>query len=282
MSETSSALAAHKRPVPTDLPIAEREQWRKLPFDGPHNFRELGGYKNEQGQSLKYGMLYRADKLSHLSDDDLAYVKILEIKTVVDFRSDEERLHEPNNISELSQIKTELLTVDVRGAAVNLIREKIANSSATSEDMGELLVNVNREFVEHFTPTFKKLFELLLNPESYPLVFHCTAGKDRTGFAAALILKILGVNQATVMQDYLATNTFTHDAMDQILERIDERSFGQFNTDALRALFAVQEHYLQNAFNTINKLYGNFDDYVKEGLGLEQTHIEQLKELLLD
>lgn len=281
-TEEPQVIPPHKRPVLVELPHNEREQWRKLPFDGAHNFRELGGYSNTDGQTLKHGMLYRADKLSHLSDDDLAYFRILDISTVVDFRGDEERENEPNKLDDLSHIQTELLTIDVRGAAVNLIREKIANSSATGEDMGALLVNVNREFIENFTPTYKQLFRLLLNESSYPLVFHCTAGKDRTGLAAALILRVLGADMALVMQDYLATNTFTAQAIDKILASIDERSFGQFNTEALRELFAVKSHYLEEAFSTIDKIYGDFDTFVSKGLELTSADINELKRLLLN
>ena len=274
-------LAAHERPIPARLPSAEREAWRKLPFDGPKNFRELGGYKTADGRRLKHGLIYRADKLSALSDDDLTYMRLLDIRTVVDFRSNEEREHEPNNIDELDSIVTELLTVDVKGAAVNLLREKIAASTASEEDVAQLLVNVNREFVLSFTPTFARLFELLLADQAGPLVFHCTAGKDRTGFAAALILRIMGVDEDTLMADYLATNSFTRAVMDEILESIDQRAFGQFNTTALRKLFGVESRYLQEAFDTIEKEYGDFEVYRKEGLMLNDSAVAELQARLL-
>ena len=148
--------------------------------------------------------------------------------------------------------------------------------------MGHFLVEANREMVERYTPVYKQWLQSLLSEESYPQVFHCTAGKDRTGFGAALLLSILGVPHDVIVQDYLATNTYTAARVDHIVQYVNEKTMHQVNQDVVRVLFTVQKHYLAEAFKAIEEEYGDIDNYIETALGFTQTERATLQTLLLE
>lgn len=276
-------MNASARPLPQTLPAEQREAWRCLPFEGANNFRELGGYRNVHGQQLRWGMLYRADKLSSLSDEDLAYFERLGICRVVDFRADEERVDAPNRLPENAAIDEVVMAIAAKGAAVLKVAGALSEADATPVQMGRLLVAVNRELVEDFSDTYSAWMRGLLEPSNYPQLFHCTAGKDRTGFAAAILLRALDVPMETVMADYLATNHYTAERIEEILDSLAEGGhLANINRDALRALFAVEAHYLGEAFAAIDEHYGSFSAYLEKGLGFSEIERQGLRELLLE
>jgi len=114
------------------------------------------------------------------------------------------------------------------------------------------------------------------------VIFHCTAGKDRTGLAAALLLRILGVSTDDVMDDYLATNTFTRERIERIVHHINEMTMHQVNEDVVRVLFKVQSRFLNEAYKSIDEHYGNFASFVEIGLGFGEAECGRLRELLLE
>ena len=128
-----------------------------------------------------------------------------------------------------------------------------------------------RAFVRHNTHRFSSLFGHLLESDD-PLVFHCTAGKDRTGFAAALILRALGVPQDDVMRDYLLTN-----------ERLKPKSeWKGLDPEVAVVLYRVQPEFLDAAFETVDQTYGGVEAYFREGLGLREAERARLRELYLE
>ncbi len=113
-------------------------------------------------------------------------------------------------------------------------------------------------------------------------MFHCTAGKDRAGFAAALVLRILGVPKERVIEDYLLTNVFTEKETEKILWQIRLASFFQADTDNIRQLLGVEERYIVAAFDAIESEWGSFDRYVSEGLGISAEEIARLRSIYLE
>jgi protein-tyrosine phosphatase len=114
------------------------------------------------------------------------------------------------------------------------------------------------------------------------MMFHCTAGKDRTGFGAAIIMLALGVPKETIMEDYLATNIYTHDRIERTLLIVKVASFFQTDTEALRPILGVEAVFLEEAFNAIEDHYGSTDNYLKLGLGLDEDKLQQLRDLLTE
>ncbi len=270
------------RPIPAELPAAERSAYRKLPMDGAHNFRDLGGYETSDGRRLKWGMLYRSDKLSDISPTDEQYMEKLGIRRIVDFRAPIEREEEPNRIAPDSSIAVINQPIAVDAAAVDHVKDRIAASDVTAAEMGQLLVDANRQMVEQFTPVYREWMQSLLNTDNYPSLFHCTAGKDRTGLAAALAMYAVGVPMETIYEDYLLTNTYTADHIERMVNLIEMGTLFKANSDAVRALFAVDRAYLGEAFKAMEEHYGSVDAYLSEGLGIGPEERQRLREILLE
>ena len=277
-----SSLPAAERPIPALLPADQRQTLRKLPFNNAHNFRDLGGYKNADGKTVKWGLIYRSDKLSALSSEDEYFLDQLGLTRIVDFRSIKEREAEPDRISPASSIAMQQIPINVSGVDVDVIKSKMASGELHQDQLSSLLVLANREFVEQYTPSYKVLIQSMLESNNLPVVFHCTAGKDRTGFAAALILLALDVPKETVITDYLATNQYTADHIDKTIKLIKWGSLFQADAEALRPILGVEERFINEAFSAIEEHYGSIDNYLEKGLGLTAEKRTRLKNLLLE
>ena len=277
-----SSLPADERPIPAQLPEAEREALRKLPFENAHNFRDLGGYKTSDGKTVKWGLIYRSDKLSELSSEDEFYLDRLGLTRIVDFRSIKEREAAPDRVAPASSIAIQHVPIKVTGADFDLIKSKIESGDLREDELSELLVQANRELVEQYTLIYRAWIQSILEDNGLPMAFHCTAGKDRTGFGAAIVLLALGVPKETVMADYLATNTYTAEQIEKTVSIVKWASLFQADAEALRPILGVEERFLNEAFLAIDEHYGSVDNYLTEGLGLTPDKRQQLRDLLLE
>lgn len=271
---------AEQRKIPSELPVHQREEWRRLPLDGAENFRDLGGYLSDDGRSMKWGIIYRSGQLHHLTKDDLAYMERLGIRQIADFRSPSEVEDKPDKIPGKIIYKT--YPIDIAGS--DLRDRIIAVIKGESEmDMAAYMMNVNRQFATDYTGVYSRWIQNLAgNPDPSPMVFHCNAGKDRAGFAAAILLRTLGIPEDTVLADYLKTNIYTVEFMEKTIRKI--RTMTQFRNDGevLRPLLGVDKRYLQTALNTIDEEWGSFEEYIKRGLRLSESDVEALKTRFLD
>ncbi|WP_317933508.1 tyrosine-protein phosphatase [Halioxenophilus sp. WMMB6] len=275
-------LAPDQRRIPSELPAETRADFRKLPLQGAENFRDVGGYATADGGRVKWGVIYRSDALSELTSDDQRYLQRLQLKSVVDFRSPEEVADAPDQLGDKLAPLWRPMPITVREANTKLISESLRSGNATREQMQQFLITANENFVTDFTPLYSDWLHSLLNDNNLPTVFHCTAGKDRTGFAAAILLRTLGVDAETVMQDYLATNLYNQEYVEKKLTMIKFASFFQIDTEVLRPIFKVEAPYLQAAFATIDEQYDSFDNYLREGLKITPEEQQQLSARLVD
>ena len=249
-------IPSFERPIPVKFSENLREDYRKLPFTGAHNFRDLGGYKTEDGRALKWGKIYRSDDLHLLTDEDLKYLSRLNIKSVVDFRSDEERESEPDRLNpDMTQV---LLPIKFQPEELDdeTLKNLMKNLTFGTLDSSNLLRDFNIVIVKDFATEYKKFFRHVIENNAEPIVFHCTAGKDRAGFASAMILTVLGVPREKVIEDYLLTNTYVKDHVDSEMLEIELKTFFRADTDNLRKINLVEERYIQAAFDTIDSEWG--------------------------
>ena len=271
-------IASLERPIPANLSENLREDSRKLPFTGAHNFRDLGGYKTADGKTVKWGKVYRSDNLHSLTDEDVKYMERLNLKSVVDFRSDEERNEEPDRLTpDMTPI---LLPIkfEPEGVTETLMRDLTFGDL----DSSNLLRDFNIVLVKEFTEEYRQFFRHIVDNDGEPFVLHCTAGKDRAGFGSAMILTILGVPREKVIEDYLLTNTYVSDHVDSELLEIELKTFFRADSDNLRKIQLVEERYIQAAFDTIDSHWGGMDKYLSEGLNLNESDIEKLKSIYLE
>lgn len=273
---------AHQRPLPHLIADPEREQWRKLPFETMHNFRDLGGYCSADGRPLRWGRLYRSDKIAGLSAEDIKYLKRLNLQRIVDFRSPEEVQSNPHSLWPDAEVAIHLLPVSVEAANIDKLTARLTEASVSADEMADFLVAANREMIERFTPTFRQWMQSLLEEDFYPQVFHCSAGKDRTGLAAALVLHAVGVADDVIMQDYLATNAYTEGRVRQILNLLQDHPEWQRSDAALGRLMRAAPEFINAAYAVIDSDYGSIDHYLQRGLGIGDSERQRLRALLLE
>jgi protein-tyrosine phosphatase len=246
-------------------------------MDGAHNTRELGGYKTTDGKSVKWGMLFRSDKLSDISEADQKYLQALGIKKIIDFRSEEEKTEDPDIIpTGISYVE---MPISVDGAMRSKIEAVLKGE--TDKEVESFLIDANREFVTNYTDVYENFLRGLID-EDVPTLFHCTAGKDRAGFAAAISLIALGVSREDVIEDYMKTNAFTEDRIEEILSQIKLMSLYQADAEILRPLIGVEQIYIETAFETAEEEYGSLENFIRDGLNISDEDIQKLRNKFLE
>jgi protein-tyrosine phosphatase len=227
---------------------------RHFSLAGASNFRDLGGYPTKDGRAVRWRQIFRSNHLGHLTGTDIEVLRGLGLKSAFDFRGTEERAAA---ICVLDEIAVHSLPIEPTVVAV--LRARLAAGlSPSSAEAAEIMRASYRSYVEHNTPRFRALFAHLLEDRA-PLVIHCTAGKDRTGFACALILHALGVSDDLIAEDYLLTNRFY---------RHDPSAGTDLSEEVRKVLGSVQSSFLAAAFDGIRAGYGDLDGYFNDGLGL--------------
>ncbi len=234
-----------------------------LPMTGGYNFRDLGGIRTKEGRFVKWGKIFRSDGLDKLTDQDLRYLSSIPIVSIVDFRSSEEKEQAPDRVPSST----------VRSYAYPVFPGNFTTSDLSRIDsaaIDSLMAHINTLLVTDsiFIKRYKDLFMLLQNRHDVPLLFHCSAGKDRTGMGAALILFALGVDEETVMQDYLASNVYLGDKYNALITKHPE----------LKSLMEVKKEYLKAAINHIIAEHGAIENYLT---GKLEVDIPKFREMYL-
>ncbi len=269
-----------QRVVPAEMPTAERAAHRRLPLGGAENFRDLGGYRTEDGRQVRWGVLYRADSLSQLNRNDRRYIERLGLKEAVDFRSETERAEDPDRLPKNVRIKARPIAVGPQGMD---FEEMLSDPEMLKDFDGvQWMQEINRQLVREYTPVYRDWLHELAWKDVTPQVFHCTAGKDRTGFGAAMLLAVLGVPQEVIMQDYLLSQVYSKEATDKLLKWIHAVSLFQLDPEVLRPIMGVEASFLEAAYDEIEKEYGSLEKYLKDGLGIDRETRLRLQEKFLE
>jgi protein-tyrosine phosphatase len=166
--------------------------------------------------------------------------------------------------------------------SASALRERIGAGDLDSVDLRQLLIDANRLFAGRFAPHYAAMFERITRPEDLPALVHCTAGKDRAGFASALILRTLGVPMETVVEDFLLTNHYTAAKIERTLWMIRLVSLFRVDPEQVRPVLRVERGYLAAAFDEIAKRYGSFDAYRRDALGLDDAETAAFRQLALE
>ena len=255
----------------------------QLDFEGPNNFRDMGGYPLECGGQSRRDRLYRSDHLANLTEADQRLMKHLGIKTVIDMRRQSEIDDNPDRISD-GGIRQVWLPVRAEGADVRKLRQQLEAGTISPTDAHDYLINANVEFVQRFPEVYGQFLNLLLDESNYPLVFHCSAGKDRAGFGAAMVLLALGASLETVFHDYLATNHCTANYVNGIVDGLSDMPIAvnfKASPEAVRTLMQARVEYLQAAFDAIDRDYGSASAFLEQALDLSYSRQQKLRSLLV-
>ena len=223
---------------------------RILPIEGGYNFRDLGGLITMDNKQIQPDLLIRTDELSNLTTKDLELLAAKNVKTIVDFRTSEER---KTSIDKVPSTCENQIHMDIMAANMNAFMEKIQNGNS---DFKTMMTEFYSDLVTCSVgiKEFKRFFSILQNPKHTSVVYHCTAGKDRTGIATALILSALNVDFNTIEEDYLLSNQFLSKKYAHYLEE----------KPSLADIFLVKEEYLHHAFETIQLKYYSVEDFLTD------------------
>lgn len=241
------------------------EEWmqrkREVLLQGAYNMRDMGGYPAAKGRYVAMGRVYRSDDLGTLSGQDVAELEKREIVTVIDFRASEEVAVAPNK-----RLVTVVNSLHLGIDPGNVISFKEIFAELDEKKSSAMMMEINRALVREFQSEYARFFDVLMKSCSSPLLFHCSAGKDRTGFAAALFLASLGVDREIIMEDYLESKANA------------ERKYAKdlAHNPALYPLVTVKREYLEAAFQVMEEEYGGVESYLKIRLHVD---LDRMKEL---
>lgn len=253
---------------------------RHIYFKNVINFRDIGGIKTMEGKTVRWGKIFRSDNLAGLKKSEFRKFNDLHIRTVYDLRTaneikgKEDQLPENVNYVHFSTVKD-------NGDLLAQLKSKVLNGEISEEKSIELTLELYTGCVSENLPTVRTLLKKVLNSNE-PVLYHCSAGKDRTGMTTALILSILKVDRQTIMNEYLLSNYYRKDKIEKMLGKVKLAKIVKrhINTKVIENFMKVDEKYLNATFEVIDKKYGGMDDFIKNELQIDdKTRNELIRKL---
>jgi protein-tyrosine phosphatase len=234
---------------------------------------------------VRKGVLYRSANLARASDRDLDELSSLGIKTICDLRSHQERREEPDRLLRSTNIKIVHIPIRVerQRESGRLLRVlSLVFGDARRLDYATVTRGFYEEYVTRFRSEFAQVIRLAADGGNLPILIHCAAGKDRTGYACALIQRALGVSEEVVVQDYLLTNEHLGVFREEILQTLRRFAIFGLTGEKVSPALEARVEYLEAAFERIRCDYGTLDAYFRDGLGLADGVRSRLDDLLLE
>jgi protein-tyrosine phosphatase len=255
---------------------------RVLPLEGGRNFRDLGGYATTDGRRVRWGRLYRSGALSDLTQADHRYLADLGIAAVCDFRATSERASEPTRWPGEPPM-TYARDYESMGSK---LRASLAEGHMTAETMEAAMIGFYEDIAYDHVESYRMMFSAMLE-HRFPLVFNCSAGKDRTGMAAALILELLGVPRAQILLDYSLSETLYDFERLAVKAGASETATGFSSlkrlTPEVRApLLRSNPAYLAHALDELERREGSVAGFLEAHIGVGPREAEALREVLLE
>lgn len=256
----------------------------RIPLESLPNTRDLGGIRTADGRSIRLRRLLRSGALAGISDADREkLLKEYNLKTVIDFRTDTEREEKPDPEMEGVQIIINPIAEE-ETMGITRGRRGLLELLDLKQDADELMMKIYPRLVgdtlsrEHYA----RFFEYLLAQEEGAILWHCSAGKDRAGLGAALVLAALGVPESTIRADYLLTNTYLQPVNEQLIAQLAKVSGASAEKLAkVKIIFDAKEAYFDSALNYIKNEYGTATEYLKKALGMDKRKLQKLQRMYL-
>jgi len=263
----------------------EKEPGLSLGIASVPNLRDMGGYKTTDGSTIVGGLVYRSNQLYNISESDMLLISKLNLKSDFDLRTSVERNDKPDELPEgVNNVWLDVMA-DLPSSGPANLNALLSDAKKANIDLGggkveELFKNAYRQCISlpSAQRAYRELFLSLGDINKLPALFHCATGKDRTGWAAAALLTLLGVPMETVKLDYLRSN-------DYILPMYDS-TIKQFIADGGSpsipvAVLGVKEEYLDAAYDEMNTKYGNIENYFSKALGISVEQQNEIRKIYL-
>lgn len=257
---------------PQSAAAAHLEPSRALLLQGGQNFRDLGGYRTQDGRTVRWRTLFRSGAMNRLTAADFDYLDKLDLRTVVDLRSTEERNAAP--VAWPRKTAPQVFAKDYSQDQLGIEPGDV--TKLTGESARAMMAAGYPRILETFNDQYRRMFDQLLAGNA-PLAFNCSAGKDRTGIAAALILTALNVPRETIIEDYLLSNqrfrpdisTATNDPAFAVWRHV--------SPEVSKAFMGVDRSYIEGVFRVIDAHPGGAEGYLRDRLGLDQADLIALR-----
>jgi protein-tyrosine phosphatase len=250
---------------------------RVIALQGQSNFRDLGGYATQDGRHVKWRMIFRSGELSHLSAADYDRIAALGVRTVYDLRDQGERAAQPTVWRAGPVLALASAKPDTVSGAMTALSDPAVDATRARAALADFYGQMPRLYA----PEYRVIFHELLAGNA-PLLLHCTAGKDRSGLASALILTALGVPRATVVQDYELTDQLLKPLLASPPKTEFMRRFQSLPADVQHAMMSADPAYIEAAYAAMEREYGSVDNYLGKELGIGRRQIQRLRALYLE
>ena len=240
-----------------------------------NNFRTVGNIRNTEGKTLKEGKLYRSGHLHTLKNNSFKELERLGIKEIIDLRNKKEIADKPDHFPE-NMVYKNYSAFEDQGDQLSQAKKLVLKGKVNGSDANKRMLDFYKDYVTENPEIIKKIITEILESDQ-PILYHCTAGKDRTGIITALILTILKFDKETIYNDYLLSNNFRKKLVQKRLNLADRLHFIYPNMDikVLEKLSWIESDYLDAAFDEINKKYGSMDIYIQQVLGISENKRQQ-------
>ena len=250
-------------------------------IEGSVNLRDFGGYPTKGGQSVKRGLLFRCGSMHAIPQHAWDEFEALNIGVICDLRGEDEAAESPTPQSAPFACRVH---IPIWPGSSTQFQQQTRTSPPSLDDFTAFMHRVTCEIARDHVHAYEKVMGHLLDTDNGFLI-HCTAGKDRTGVGAALILSLLGVDRETIMHDYLISNE-SSDLLQRTRERMQQRMQEegrnvQIDENILRVMAGVKADYLHGAFEEIETHYGGIDGYL-EAAGIGPAEISAIRAKLLE
>ncbi|MBC2158403.1 tyrosine-protein phosphatase [Listeria booriae] len=264
-----------QHPDGTHMVIGERT----IPLEGCFNFRDLGGYVNTAGKTVKWGKLYRSSLLTNITEKDKDTLEKLGVSWICDLRSTSEIAAKPTPA--LAHIKNRHIPI---GTAKNESTESQKIDIPDDHRVYEPLMGESYRVFVQSKDGFREIFNDIIEKEEVPFLFHCTAGKDRTGVLGALLLKLLDVPENTILADYELTNQYADNILGEMQGLVNAFSNSEKKIDLenFRPMAEARPAYLEIAFDEMQKEYGSVDAYLEKGIGITPSEKAKFQTMMLE
>ncbi|MBY0215900.1 tyrosine-protein phosphatase [Paenibacillus illinoisensis] len=251
-------------------------------FDGLYNFRDFGGYATTDGKRVRKGILFRSDELSKLSKGDIARFDQLGLQLICDLRSETEQKSNKSRMLNKGTPIANLTLQDQSQAFTRLEFMKYLIFYGDGLDFEKTMKDMYRHMGTSAQSTLKELFGLLAKEGNLPVLIHCTGGKDRTGFLAAIIQLLLNVPYENVMKDYLYSNVRIGSRMKKAEKMIRLMSLYRVPSERIKPMLEVRRDYLEDVLQDILGRHENIEHYLKQECEIPESHIVRFKAFALE
>ena len=259
---------------------AADDRTRVVALDGGINFRDIGGYTNSHGRTVKWRKIMRCGHLARLSDSDLDTLEAIGVSKIHDFRRSEEQAQSPSCAVRAEFVDDYQISI----GDISRFWEFLFDGQLTADSSHQLVVNSYRSCIDVVIPAFSRFMRHIVDNADNASVFHCSAGKDRTGMAAALILSALDVPRQTIVDDYMLTiEHYDSDALIEIVEgHLRDAKVEQWDRDWLIPYCSVHEDNIVAFLEAIDERYGDVKTYLTSALGLSAADVDKMQNCYLD